>query len=140
MNELVQDLAIAVLGGLVTVVVIFLSKSGVRVGRDARNKVKAAREEERQQWATEKIYIRQGITNRYLFSVLQCILLGNLLWLVPEFIIELLNLIAQHTSIPSGGLHVFWLSVTLSCRGAGILVFLVGVGRILRYLELKARK
>lgn len=81
-------------------------------------------------WKTNKMGIRQGITNGYLFDILKYILLGNLFLAIPT-IFMVLDLTSEV------GFILYRIFVTVG-GSIALGAFFLGLGRTSRYLRLRA--
>lgn len=130
MDQLPEKLIIGAIGSVLGALIVYLGQSGLQLTKKARQKIREAREKEIDEWKSMNMGIRQGITNYYLFSILRYLFLGNLLWIVPE-------LVAEPGQLMGMSYNIYLLLVILG-RGGALLSFFLGLGRILRYLRLRA--
>jgi hypothetical protein len=133
MDQLPREIIIGAIGSILGALIVYLGQSGLQLTKKARERAEAARTKEIDVWKSKKLGIQQGITNYYLFSILRYLFLGNLLWLVPEFVLEPGQMLGMIYHV----YYVYVVIVILS-RGGALLCFFLGLGRILRYLRLRA--
>jgi hypothetical protein len=132
MDQLHREIIIAVIGSLVGALIVYLGQSGLQLTKKGRERAEVDRRKEIDVWKSKKLGILQGITNYYLFSILRYLFLGNLLWLVPEFVLEPVQMLGKIYHVYD--VHVV---VVILSRGGALLCFYLGLGRILRYLRLR---
>ena len=130
LSKLLEHLAVGVAGGLITAVVIFMAQSGWSFSKEVRLKNRKARKEEENAWKTMHLGTRQGITNKYLFSILLYLFLGNLLWLIPEAAVEPIRFIDF--------LYIPWIVIAILTRTGALFCFTFGLVSIIRYLRLRS--
>lgn len=130
MVEIPRDLIFSAIGSIIGALFVYFGQSGLQITKKARDKARKAREDERVAWKSMKLGIRQGITNQYLFSILRYLFLGNLLWLIPETASEPLQMLNV--------MYGVYICIIISARVGALLSFFLGLGRIIRYLRLRA--
>jgi hypothetical protein len=129
MEEIPKEIFIGALGSILGVLILYLAQSGIQLTKKARDAAKQKREQELEMWKSMKMGVRQGITNSYLFKILQYLFLGNLLWLAPEVV----SAPAQALEFP----YAFYLTIIIGFKGSALLSFYYGLGQILRYQKLR---
>lgn len=118
------------LGSLLASFVI-LGGQGFRSRKRTRRDQAAARwVEQKRQWASKRIGVRQGITNEYTFLVLKYLLLGNLLWVLPEILGPFTWIIEEANAV-----HLYLNTI---CLILGLIFFLLGLRQVFRYMRLRA--
>ena len=130
MAEIPKEIIIGAIGSILGALIVYLGQSGFQLTKKAKEKAQEARLKEMDAWKSMKFGIRQGITNYYLFSILRYLFLGNLLWIVPEFVAEPGQMM--------GMMYEVYLGILIAGRGGALLCFFLGLGRILRYLRLRS--
>ncbi len=129
MDQIPEKLVIGAIGSVLGALIVYLGQTGFQITKKARQQSLEAREKETDEWKSMKMGVRQGITNYYLFSILRYLFLGNLLWIVPEFVAEPGQMLGMPYSI--------YICILVLGRGGALLCFFIGLGRILRYLRLR---
>jgi hypothetical protein len=133
MDQLPREIIIGGIGSILGALIVYFGQSGLQLTKKARQKAGEVRRKEVDAWKSKKLGIRQDITNYYLFSILRYLFLGNFLWLMPEFVLEpgrMLGMIYQIYDVD--------VVIVILSRGGALLCFFLGLGRILRYLRLRA--
>ncbi len=130
MSEIPKEIIIGAIGSILGALIVYFGQSGFQLTKKARERAQETRAKEIDDWKSMKIGIRQGITNFYLFSILRYLFLGNLLWIVPEFVVEPGKMM--------GMMYEVYFGIVIVGRGGALLCFFLGLGRILRYLRLRS--
>lgn len=130
MEQLPEKLIIGAIGSVLGALIVYLGQVGFQLGKGARERNRHARTRELEAWQSMGAGIRQSITNIYLFAILRYLFLGNLLWLVPEVL-----------EAPAKAMDIYYeifVGTVVVCKGGALMCFFLGLGRILRYLKLRA--
>lgn len=133
MDQLPGEIIIGGIGSILGALIVYLGQSGLQLTKKARERAGEDRTKEVDGWKSKELGIRQNITNYYLFSILRYLFLGNFLWLVPEFVLEPGRMLGMVYRVYDVDVVIVILS-----RGGALLCFFLGLGRILRYLRLRA--
>lgn len=128
-NEFTIAVVSGVIGSLLASLVIFVGSGARGITRRARQRAEERWSYEVAQWATRKIGVRQGLTNDYIFSTLKYLFLGNIFWAFPEVVAPIVW--------GSGSGERLFTAINVVGLGLGLIFFLLGLGRVLRYIRLR---
>jgi hypothetical protein len=135
----IPGLGYAVLGALIASALIYLAQFSFKQTWLSWKKIKENRLEEENDWKTKDFGKRQTITNKYLFLILQFFLLANVLWLIPNFFDFIPSYANGEYSFTLKNPLMFLLTITTSsCYSLAFLSYLIGIGKIMRYLKLRS--
>ncbi len=139
-----ENLAFTVLVGVVSSVfgamAVAFGQSGWRSVLSLKKASREALVSEREKYQGADKIEKSLIANEYLFSAIRCLLVANLLWVLPEVVDAVLNATAHYglefsqTQEVWSGFWVFRLIAT-TCS---LFVFYIGFGRIVRFTKISA--
>lgn len=130
MDSLLRDIMIGAIGSVLGALLVFVGTYGIRFTKESKKKAKLGREKEVERWKTNKMGIRQGITNAYLFDILKYLLFGNLFLAIP-------TLFAVFDISSNFGFVLYRYIMTIGAALA-LASYFLGVGRTIKYLKLRA--
>ena len=117
-----------IIGAIISIVINFVITYRYSKQKDKLKKESTAQEREYKLWKSMHLGVRQGITNEYIFSVLMYLFIGNIIWIGTEIISPLIG----------SSSHEFYLLLNSFGLAIGVVFFLLGFGRIKRYIKLRA--
>lgn len=130
MDFLSDRLFPSMVSSLLTALIIMLWKNGWRFTQGKREKEAKRRNLEEAAWVSNERGARIHITNHYLFSILRFLFLGNLIWLFPGMLNNIL--------VSFGGDGLIFGVTGLVFHILALAFLYLGIGQILRYQKVRS--
>lgn len=130
MEGILRDIIFGAIGSVLGGLFVFVSMARVETRIPILATAAKTRRREEDLWLSMKLGVRQAITNEYIFAILWCLFIANMLWVLTEMFSPFISRIDSH-----GTLYVVVNSIGLILS---LIFFFRGLSRIGCYLQLRS--